>query len=177
MNSEQMKQLGIKEVFLPIDRFHNYEVSNYGNVRNKLTGTILKPMLRNDYHRIVLYNENNGRVHQNIHRLVLNAFENNPENKPYIDHIDNDPSNNCLFNLRYVTNQQNQFNRSINSKNNTSGVKGICFNKRQNKWQAHIGINGKKLHIGLFDNIEDAKIARVNKAKELFGQYINQCEL
>lgn len=38
MNSKQMKQLGINEIYLPIDGFYNYEVSNYGNVRNRLTG-------------------------------------------------------------------------------------------------------------------------------------------
>lgn len=42
MNSEQMKKLGIVEVFLPIDHFPNGEISNYGNVENSKTGRILR---------------------------------------------------------------------------------------------------------------------------------------
>jgi hypothetical protein len=76
MNSQQMKNLGIIEVYLPIDDFRNYEISNYGN-----------------------------------------------------------------------------------------------------KWRAYIKFNGKEMHLGLFDNLEDAIQARQNKAQELFGEYINKCEL
>jgi hypothetical protein len=38
-------------------------------------------------------------------------------------------------------------------------------------------INRKEYHLGYFDNIEDAKKARQEKAKELFGEFINKCEL
>ncbi len=41
-----------------------------------------------------------------IHRLVLNAFENNCENKAFVDHIDNNPLNNCLFNLHLLVQEQ-----------------------------------------------------------------------
>jgi hypothetical protein len=68
------------------------------------------------------------------------------------------------------------FNQSI-STINTSGIKGVSFDKTRNKWRAHIKINGKQMHLGRFDNIEDAKLARQNKAKELFGQYLNNCEI
>ncbi len=42
MNSKQMKKVGFIEVYMPINDFQNYEVCNYGNVRNKLTGHVLK---------------------------------------------------------------------------------------------------------------------------------------
>jgi hypothetical protein len=175
MNSEQMKTLGIIEVFLPIDDFPNYEVSNYGNVRNKLTGKLLTPVVRNSYQRIGLTNDF-GRYHQNVHRLVLNTFQNNPENKPFVDHIDNNQLNNCLFNLRFANYLENNCNRSMRS-DNVSGIKGVNWYKRINKWHVQIQICGNKLHIGYFDTIEDAKKARQTKAKELFGEYINKCEL
>ncbi len=41
MNCKQMKALGIKEAYVTIDDFPNYEVSNYGNVKNKKTGRVL----------------------------------------------------------------------------------------------------------------------------------------
>jgi hypothetical protein len=110
-----------------------------------------------------------------VHRLVLSAFENNYENKKYIDHINNKKSDNCLFNLRFVTNQENAFNSSISSRN-TSGVKGITWHKKANKWQAQIILNRRCIHLGLYENIEDAKIARQNKAKELYGEFTNYCE-
>ncbi len=43
MNSKQMKNVGIVEAYLPIDGFESYEVSNYGNVKTKVTDKILKP--------------------------------------------------------------------------------------------------------------------------------------
>jgi hypothetical protein len=66
-------------------------------------------------------------------------------------------------------------NSSI-GKRNTSTIKGVCFIQKTNKWWAHIRINGKQIHLGFFQNIEDAKETRQRKAKELFGIYINKCE-
>jgi hypothetical protein len=117
MNSEQMKNLGIVEVYMPIDEFTNYEVSNYGNVRNIKLGRMLTPDLcSNGYYCVCLSNKGKATTKQ-IHRLVLTTFENNHENKPCVDHIDNDRQNNCLFNLRYATTQENGFNRKINANN------------------------------------------------------------
>jgi hypothetical protein len=78
--------------------------------------------------------------------------------------------------LRFVTGQENSRNSSL-SKNNTSKIKGVYFHKRVNKWNARIMINWKLIHIGCFSDIEDAKQARQAKAKELFGDYVNSCEL
>lgn len=49
-----------------------------------------------------------------VHRLVAETFLKNPENKSQIDHIDRDKSNNDVSNLRWVTNQENQYNRRNN---------------------------------------------------------------
>ena len=52
-------------------------------------------------------------------------------------------------------------NRSI-SCDNSSGVKGVFWNKKANKWQAQITIDGIKIHLGLHDTIEEATQARLN---------------
>ena len=175
---DKMQQIGIKEIYMPIDDFPTYEVSNYGNVKNKKTGRILRPGLRKGYEFVNLCDRINKPKKFQIHRLVLMTFEgkSKDENQKYVDHIDNDSLNNCLFNLRWCSHQENMFNQSINTIN-TSGIKGVCFDKTRNKWKAQITINGKQMHLGRFDNLEDAKLARQNKAKELFGQYLNNCEI
>jgi hypothetical protein len=108
--------------------------------------------------------------------LVAIAFIPNTNNKTCVDHINNDKTNNNIHNLRWATNQENQMNSSMKF-NNTSGWKGVHYNKQNNKWQVSIKINGKQKHLGLFTNIEDAIQTRKRKAKEVFGEYINSCEL
>jgi hypothetical protein len=51
-----------------------------------------------------------------------------------------------------------------------------CVDKSQ-KWRAEITINGKKIHLGLFLNKDDAINIRIQRAKDEFGEYINKCEL
>ncbi len=60
---------------------------------------------------------------------------------------------------------------------NTSGIKGVFFDKRKKTWRAQITHNKKKHHLGYFENIEDAAKARREKAKELFGEFTNKVEL
>lgn len=66
---------------------------------------------------------------------------------------------NRLANLRLVTNAENQRNRSMRS-DNTSGVPGVSWNKRDSRWMAHIKINGQHKNLGYFDTLEEAAAAR-----------------
>ncbi len=82
------------ETYKNIIGFENYEVSNLGNVRNKTTGRILKPIINSKGYKCVsLSNNNKIKIHK-VHRLVGIAFIPNPKNKAMIDHIDNDKTNN-----------------------------------------------------------------------------------
>ena len=76
-----------------------------------------------------------------------------------IDHIDGDRSNNKIDNLRDVTHQQNQWNHTK--------AKGYSWNKKSNKFQSRIKINGKLKHIGFFDTEQEARNAYL-KAKEIY---------
>jgi hypothetical protein len=164
------------ETYKKIVGFENYSVSDLGNVINDKTGRILKPGCDTwGYFQVGL--RKNEKTHfKSIHKLTAAAFLLNPENKKYVDHIDNDRQNNKLINLRFATPQQNQQNRSIN-KNNKSGTKGVSWNKQRNKWTAQIRINGKLIHLGSFLNKEDAINIRIQRAKNEFGEFINKCEL
>jgi hypothetical protein len=79
--------------------------------------------------------------------------------KQHIDHINHNTSDNRIDNLREASQQENTKNRSKN-KNNTSGISGVHWDKKSNKWQARIGVNGKRIHLGFFDNKEEAIAGR-----------------
>lgn len=94
---------------------------------------------------------------------------------PYeIDHINNDRFDNSINNLRLVTNQQNNQNRSIRS-DNSSGYIGVY--KRGNKWVSYIKHNNIRYHLGSFDSVNEAVHIRNNKGRELFGDYFNDSEI
>lgn len=98
------------EIFKDIVKFENkYQISNTGKVRNKKTGLILKPKYNQKGYQYVNLSVNRYKsVKWYIHRLVGFHFIQNPENKPQINHIDGNPSNNVVENLEWVTNEENQ---------------------------------------------------------------------
>lgn len=69
----------------------------------------------------------------------------------FVDHIDRNPKNNHVSNLRYVT-------PSING-HNTDTTKGHCWKPDKNKWKAYIVIDRKQIHLGYFDTAEEARDA------------------
>lgn len=90
-----------------------------------------------------------------IHRIIMNCCERKQE----VDHINHNKADNRKQNLRICTHQQNNCNKP-KTKLNTSGHVGVMWEKRFNKWRARIFNNGKDIHLGLFDNFEDAVAAR-----------------
>ena len=153
---------------------NNYSVSNFGRVRNNKTNKILKGSLRRGYLRVQICTK--GERHFfSIHRLVATEFIDNPLNKPFIDHIDNNKSNNNAYNLRWCSQKENNCNVGLNT-NNSSGVKGVCYNKSKRQWVARIRHDGIDIYIGTFKTIEEAIYARMKKANELFGEFVNKIE-
>ena len=97
-------------------------------------------------HRVFYYAHNKG---WDIHDISKDN---------YIDHIDGNPANNNISNLRVVTQQQNMFNRHT--------AKGYSWNKNANKWQAEIAVNRKSIHLGYFDTKEEARNAYLEAKKK-----------
>lgn len=83
-----------------------------------------------------------------------------------IDHINRDPKDNRIENLRDATASENCRNRNIPA-HNSSGVAGVHFHKPSGKWHARILDDGKRVHLGAFEEIEDAKSARENAERAL----------
>ena len=172
---ELLNQLLQLTVWLPIEGYENYEVSICGQVRNIKTKRILKQNICNAGYYIIKLYKNNYAKNYKVHRLVCKTFKPNLDNtKKCVDHVDNNKLNNTISNLRWCTHQQNQHNRQLN-KNNTSGIKGITWENE--KWRARIVFNNKKSSLGYFDTLEEAKIVRYQAAKQLYGEFINSCEL
>jgi len=82
-----------------------------------------------------------------------------------IDHIDGVRINNRIKNLRDVIRQENNKNRRISS-NNTSGTMGVSWCARLGKWRSYVTVDLKQIHLGVFEELEDAVIARKKAEKE-----------
>ena len=95
------------ETFVKIEGFENYEVSNLGKVRNIKSGIMLKPWFTKDgYLRHCLY-KHNKRKNLLLHRIIATAFIDNPDEKPCVNHIDENKLNNDLSNLEWCTAREN----------------------------------------------------------------------
>lgn len=93
-----------------------------------------------------------------------------------IDHINGDPADNRIVNLRLCTETQNLANAKLR-KDNTSGVKGVYWHKQSRKWYAFITIDKKVTYLGGFHNIEDAIAARQGMAAHVFGEFARETPL
>jgi len=87
-----------------------------------------------------------------------------------IDHRNGIPSDNRWINLREATRAQNGRNRRT-QRNNTSGIKGVRFNKRAQKWVASIRADSRSLHLGLHGTREQAAAAYASAAQIYHGEY------
>lgn len=121
----------------------------------KFSGTLL-----DTGYVVVGFNKNSYLLHKLIYCYHTGDW---PE---FIDHIDQDKSNNKIENLRPATISHNGANRSIMT-TNTSGYKGVSFHKAGKKWRASI----KARHIGSFNTKEEAALAYNEKALEEYGEY------
>jgi len=135
-----------------IEGYDNYIIFEDGMVINMDRGNILKASISNDYKRIELRKDGKAKKYF-LHRLLAQTFIDNPEDKPCVDHINRNRSDNRLYNLRWVTNLENDHNKSL-SKRNTTGHQAIWFSK-SNTYRASININKKEIR-KTFKTLEEA---------------------
>lgn len=108
--------------------------------------------------------------HYNAHRLAW-LYVTGELPKYEILHNDQDGTNNRFSNLSDDTHAENTKNRKRNH-NNKSGFTGICWYKALHKWCAQISVNSKVIHLGYFEELDDAMGAR-KKANTKYGFHEN----
>lgn len=100
-----------------------------------------------------------------LHRYLLHA----PDDQQ-VDHIDGNPLNNVRSNLRLVTPQQNSQNKRL-SPLSATGLKGVGWHKRRQKYHVRIQQQGIRYHLGFFECPEEAALAYDAAARTLFGEF------
>ena len=166
MNQQQQMESILPEHYIRSLDYPNYDVSSWGNIRNRITGKILKQSTSNGYKVVGI----DGYGTKSVHRLVACAFLNNSENKKNVDHKNRDKTNNNIINLRFATHVENGQNMSKRN-NNTSGIVGVVWYKRDKKWRVQIMVNKKRLHLGLFVNFDEAIKVRKEAEVKYFGEF------
>lgn len=111
------------------------------------------------------------RVSIKMHRLVMQRILGRTLNKlEIVDHIHHNTLDNRRSEIRIATPSQNAQNRRITA-SNSSGYKGVSWDKSTDKWKAEIRHDKQYYYLGVFSDIEDAREAYDRKALELHGEY------
>jgi len=113
-----------------------------------------------------------GRTVYVHHAIFMMAHGYLPE---YIDHINTDPLDNRIENLRAATQSRNMAN-SLKSKANSSGHKGVTWRSDTKKWAAQIMVNGKHVSLGSHKTLEEAAEAYARGSEKFFGEFARSQE-
>ena len=158
------------EEWKQITDYPNYFVSNFGNIKRNeklLKGGMMGA--KDKLYKGVSLRNNGKQSSKMVHHLVGEAFIENPDNLPTIDHIDGDKLNNKVDNLRWVSYQGNNRNRSkmrtYGDIQTASKYKGVSWNKVKNHWRCNIYINKKAIYLGSSKNEDEAGM--------LYNEYID----
>ena len=106
-----------------------------------------------------------SKVDVKMHRVILDACDGE-----IVDHQNGDGRDNRRTNLRVATATQNAQN-ACKRKDNTSGFKGVGFNKAIGKWASYINVDGKRLHLGYHPEPEQAHAAYLKASAALHGEF------
>ena len=156
-----------------IDNFPNYSLSNDGVITNLTTGHIKSAWLcKNGYYYVDLQNKGYKRKFP-LHRLVAQHFIPNPDNKPTVNHIDGDKSNNSVSNLEWLTyseNTKHAYDTGLNSQRHKLKIdEATADNLFETRIMTGTSLTAlaKELGIGLTQLSYRIKEAAIRLGKEL----------
>ena len=104
-----------------------------------------------------------------MHKIITDTDENT-----VIDHINRDKLDNRKENFRYATKSENRINSKTRI-DNVSGIQGVRF--EEGKWRVRISVNGRYVHLGMFDDFEEAVKTRLKAEKKYYGEFAMQINL
>ena len=165
-----LSRVGI-ETWKDIPGYKNYQVSNLGNVRSlnyRMTGktkVLIKGINSRGRYKVNLSVKGKSFYNKHISILVAKAFLNHKPNgrKLVVDHINNIPTNDKLYNLQVITQREN----STKDKKGSSKYAGVCWHKNNKKWQSSILINGKCEYLGTYKSEQKASEVYQNALKNI----------
>lgn len=141
---------------------YNPETGAFTHKTGPLTGNKAGWVDRGGYVRLWFKNRQIG-AHRIAWLLTYGEYAKND-----IDHIDGDPSNNRISNLRDVSHAVNTQNlKAARSHNKSTGVLGVIWNNFAGKYQARIGVNKKSIHLGYYKTVEEAQAAYLAAKRKL----------
>lgn len=111
--------------------------------------------------------EAGGHRHIRMHRAILCATVDSGLD---VDHINGNGLDNRRCNIRFCTKAQNARNQQLSNRN-TSGCKGVYFDKNSNKWRARIMVDKKFISLGYYSSIENASFAYEKASIEHHGEF------
>tara|TARA_R110000744_G_C18984838_1_gene519794 strand:- start:27 stop:536 length:510 start_codon:yes stop_codon:yes gene_type:complete len=168
MKAKLLSRLGI-EIWKDIPNYNGiYQVSNLGNIKSLKFNKVkyLKLTLNSEgRYAVSLYKNGILSSNKKLSVLVAEAFLNHTPcgHKLVVDHIDNNPLNDKLYNLQIITHRKNL---TKDKKNGTSKYIGVF--KYGKRWRSEIGINNTKNYLGTFNTEIEASQAyqkELNKIK------------
>ena len=132
-----------------LDAFPNYRIFSNGEIFNRKSKKYLKQEGRDTdgYKTVGLVGADGQRKTYRAHRIVAQAFFG--PSPLHVDHKDKNRANNLITNLRYVSPQQNQFNKAATN-GSTSAYVGVSLHKPTGKWQARIQVNRATISLGSY---------------------------
>ena len=93
----------------------------------------------------------------------------------FLDHIDGNPSNNNIENIRPATSSENSMNRKLRC-DSGSGIKGVGWNKKSRKWRVNLNRNRITIYLGSYSSLFDAACVAFSKRKEFHREFCNHGE-
>ena len=152
------------------ENLYSFDLNNnqvYGHKHKKY----LKPQFNSRYFKIGL-NKNNKKKKFQLHRLVYEAYNGTIPEGLCIDHMDNNPKNNNIENLRLANRSQNSHNRKVRKNNLSTGYKNIRLTKF-NTYTVSINKNKKTVYNKTFKTLEEAIINRDIQLKLIHQEFHN----
>jgi hypothetical protein len=157
------------EIFKEVVGYRNYEASNLGRIISKNKGgeyRLLNQHLDVSGYFTVGLIDNNGKLRsRKVHQIVAVCFLDHIPNghSLVVDHINNVKSDNRVENLQLISARKNS------TKDKSNPFTGVTLDRNSNRYRARIHINGRRVHLGMFDTPEEAH----GKYLEALSKHLN----